>query len=55
MPLDVYSTSNHLLLYFITTHYGELTDGEQAQFNDRSISLRRKGFYGEYEFFTTLT
>ncbi|CAF3720237.1 unnamed protein product [Rotaria socialis] len=55
MPLDVYSTSNRLLLYFITTHYGELTDGEQEQFNDRSISLWRKGFYGEYEFFTTLT
>jgi len=55
MPLDVYSTSNRLLFYFITTHYAELTDDEQAQFNDMSINLWRKGFYAEYEFLSTLT
>jgi hypothetical protein len=51
MPLDVYSTSNRLLFYFIATHYAELTDAEQAQNKD----LWRKGFYAEYEFLSSLT
>lgn len=55
MPLDVYSTANRLLLYFITTHYGELTDLEQEQFKDRPILSWRQGFYGEYEFLSTIT
>ncbi|UJR16390.1 hypothetical protein I4U23_003293 [Adineta vaga] len=56
MPLDVYSTKNSLLLYFITTHYAELTDDEQIQSNEASIPLLwRKGFYAEYEFLSTLT
>ncbi|CAF0891642.1 unnamed protein product [Adineta steineri] len=56
MPLDIYSTSNYLLFYFITTHYAELTDDEQARLNDASSPLLwRKGFYAEYEFLSTLT
>ncbi|CAF3548948.1 unnamed protein product [Adineta steineri] len=55
LPLDVYSTSNHLLLYFIATHYAELTDDEQSQVNDFSGPLWRKGFYAEYEFLSSLT
>lgn len=55
LPLDVYSTSNHLLLYFIATHYAELTDDEQQQMNDMGRSFWRKGFFAEYEFSTSLT
>ena len=55
MPLDIYSATSRLLFYFITTHYGELSTGEKMQYDDRSISLRRKGFYAEYEFLSTLT
>ena len=53
MPLDVYSTNNRLLFYFISTHYAEITDDEQSSFND--ILLWRKGFYAEYEFLSSLT
>jgi hypothetical protein len=35
LPLDVYSTGPQLLLYFLATHYAELTDDEQYQ-----LSLR---------------
>jgi hypothetical protein len=52
MPLDVYSTSNRLLFYFITTHYADLTDDE-SEFSD--ILSWRKGFYAEYEFLSSLT
>ncbi|CAF3455181.1 unnamed protein product [Rotaria sp. Silwood1] len=55
MPLDIYSTSNRLLLYFIATHYGESTDDEHTQSNNKPIRLWRKGFYAEYEFLSTLT
>jgi hypothetical protein len=55
MPLDVYSTSNHLLFYFIATHYAELTDDEQAQMPDLPGNFWRKGFYAEYEFSSSLT
>ncbi len=55
LPLDVYSTSNSLLLYFISTHYAELTNDEQAQMIDQSGPLWRKGFYAEYEFLSSLT
>ncbi|UJR30088.1 hypothetical protein I4U23_017629 [Adineta vaga] len=55
LPLDVYSTSNILLLYFIATHYAELTDEEQAQMSDYARPLWRKGFYAEYEFSSSLT
>ena len=55
LPLDVYSTGSHLLLYFISTHYAELTDEEQIQITDGSGPLWRKGFYAEYEFLSSLT
>lgn len=55
LPLDVYSTGKSLLLYFIATHYAELTDEEQAQINDPSGPIWRKGFYAEYEFLSSLT
>ncbi len=55
MPLDVYSTSNRLLFYFIATHYAELTDQERGQLNDPLGSFWRKGFYAEYEFLSSLT
>jgi hypothetical protein len=55
LPLDVYSTSNYLLLYFIATHYAELNDDEQSQLNDIPGPLWRKGFYAEYEFLSSLT
>lgn len=54
LPLDVYSTSNHLLLYFIATHYAELTDDEQAQ-TSITRSSWRKGFRAQYEFLPSLT
>ena len=50
LPLDVYSTSNHLLLYFIATHYAELTDEEQGRTSELYGPAWRKGFYAEYEF-----
>ena len=55
LPLDVYSTTNNLLLYFITTHYAELTDDEQAQIENLPERSWRKGFHAEYEFLSTLT
>jgi hypothetical protein len=55
MPLDVYSTNNRLLFYFIATHYAELTDDEHAYLNDLSGSFLRKGFYATYEFLSSLT
>ncbi len=55
MPLDVYSTSNRLLFYFIATHYAELTDDEQNQVSDLAGGFWRKGFYAEYEFLSSLT
>ncbi len=44
-----------MLLYFIATHYAELTDDEQVPMNDLSGPLWRKGFYAEYEFLSSLT
>lgn len=55
MPLDVYSTSDRLLLYFISTHYAELTHEEQMRSDEQSRSIWRKGFYAEYEFLSSLT
>ncbi|CAF2677508.1 unnamed protein product [Rotaria sp. Silwood2] len=55
LPLDVYSTSNHLLLYFIATHYADLTDDEQTPMNDIGRSFWRKGFFAEYEFLSSLS
>lgn len=55
LPLDFYSTGQNLLLYFIATHYAELTDDEQMQMSDSSRPLWRKGFYAEYEFLSSLT
>ncbi|CAF1387450.1 unnamed protein product [Adineta ricciae] len=55
LPLDVYSTGNLLLLYFIATHYAELTDEEQAQMAEHSGPVWRKGFFAEYEFSSSLT
>lgn len=55
MPLDVFSTSNNLLFYFISTHYAELTDDEQNEMNDISGIFWRRGFYAEYEFSSSLT
>ncbi|CAF3642562.1 unnamed protein product [Rotaria sp. Silwood1] len=55
LPLDVYSTSYHLLLYFISTHYADLTDDEQIQINDVGRPSWRKGFFAEYEFLSSLS
>ncbi|CAF4254638.1 unnamed protein product [Rotaria socialis] len=56
LPLDVYSTSNHLLLYFIATHYAELTVEEQNQLNDTGQPLLwRFGFLAKYEFLSSIT
>ena len=55
LPLDVYSTGHQMLLYFIATHYAELTEDEQMHLNDGSAAFWRKGFYAEYEFVSSLT
>jgi len=55
LPLDVFSTSNRLLFYFISTHYAELTDDEQNEMSDFVGTFWRKGFYAEYEFSSSLT
>ena len=55
LPLDVYSTGPQLLLYFLATHYAELTDDEQHQITDMSGHVWRKGFYAEFEFLSSLS
>ena len=51
----MFSTSNRLLFYFISTHYAELTDDEQNEMSDFVGTFWRKGFYAEYEFSSSLT
>ena len=55
LPLDVYSTGPQLLLYFLATHYAELSDDEHQQVHDVSGHVWRKGFYAEYEFLSSLS
>lgn len=44
LPLDVYSASPRLLLYFLTAHYAEITGENHLTATDRSMWFWSKEF-----------